>query len=76
MAVVRQPTPNHAPLVAILCVAQELDQLGDVLAEWAVDISGPRPDAAVDAVIEGSLPNSTRSASPTRSGHHRAQRGV
>ena len=42
----------HARLVEILRVATELDQIGDVLAGWAVDISGDRPDAAVDAAIE------------------------
>jgi hypothetical protein len=30
----------------------ELDRIGEVLAGWAVDISGDRPDAAVDAAIE------------------------
>jgi hypothetical protein len=40
-----------APLVELLDAAREIDRIGDVLAEWAVDISRPRPDDAVDAVI-------------------------
>jgi hypothetical protein len=40
-----------APAVRILRVASDLDRLGDVLAEWATDIRGPDPDAAVDATI-------------------------
>ncbi|MFI5047015.1 MAG: hypothetical protein ACHQIG_08115 [Acidimicrobiia bacterium] len=40
-----------APLVELLDAAREIDRLGDVLAEWAVDISHPRPDDAVDAVV-------------------------
>jgi hypothetical protein len=43
---------RHAHLVEILRVVMELDRIGDVLAGWAVDISGDRPDAAVDAAIE------------------------
>ena len=39
------------PLVAGLLGAMvELDRLGDVLAAWAVDRGGERPDAAVDTV--------------------------
>jgi hypothetical protein len=41
---------NNAGLVALLGAASELDRLGDVLAEWAVDLAGERPDTAVDAV--------------------------
>lgn len=40
-----------APLVELLDAAREVDRLGDALAEWAVDISRPRPDDAVDAVV-------------------------
>jgi hypothetical protein len=40
-----------APLVELLDAAREMDRLGDALAEWAVDVSRPRPDGAVDAVI-------------------------
>jgi hypothetical protein len=40
-------------VVDLLRIAQELDGLGDTLAAWAVDIRGPRPDAAVDAVVAG-----------------------
>jgi hypothetical protein len=35
-------------VVDLLRVMSELDQLGDVLAAWAVDRTGERPDAAVD----------------------------
>jgi hypothetical protein len=38
-------------VVGVLRVARELDELGDTLAAWAVDIRGARPDAAVDGVI-------------------------
>jgi len=40
-----------ALLVELLDAAREIDRLGDALAEWAVEISRPRPDDAVDAVI-------------------------
>jgi hypothetical protein len=43
---------EHARIVKLLRVVTELDRIGDVLADWAVDISGERPDAAVDAAIE------------------------
>jgi hypothetical protein len=43
---------RNAHVVELLRVAMELDRIGDVLAGWAVDISGDRPDAAVDAAIE------------------------
>jgi hypothetical protein len=42
----------HAELVALLQPAAELDRLGDILATWAVDLAGERPNAAVDAVTE------------------------
>jgi hypothetical protein len=42
---------RQAHVLDLLVVAQELDRLGDVLADWAIDISGDRPDAAVDAAI-------------------------
>lgn len=38
------------PVVALLRVMEDLDRLGDVLTDWACDISQPRPDAAVDDV--------------------------
>jgi hypothetical protein len=41
-----------AHVVELLRVVMKLDGIGDVLADWAVDISGGRPDAAVDAAIE------------------------
>ena len=43
---------QHAQVVALLRVAAEIDRLGDVLAGWAADISGARPDAQVDAVVD------------------------
>lgn len=39
------------PVVDLLRVAQEIDGLGDLLATWATDRSGVRPDAQVDALI-------------------------
>lgn len=42
---------DHATLVELLVAAREIDWLGDALAEWAIDINRPRPDAAVDTVI-------------------------
>ena len=39
------------PLVGVLGVAAELDALGDVLADWAVDRTGPSPDDTVDATV-------------------------
>jgi hypothetical protein len=44
--------PEHARILGLLGVAQELDRLGGILADWAIDISGDPPDAAVDATIE------------------------
>lgn len=41
---------EHAEVVALLRPVVELDRLGEVLAEWAVDLAGERPDAEVDAV--------------------------
>jgi hypothetical protein len=41
-----------AQVLGILRIAKELDRVGDVLAAWAVDISGIRPDAEVDNVID------------------------
>jgi hypothetical protein len=38
-------------LVGVLQAAREVDMLGDLLATWAVDRAGPRPDAQVDAVV-------------------------
>ena len=37
-------------LVELLKVAIELDRLGDALAGWADDRTGPRPDDTVDAI--------------------------
>jgi hypothetical protein len=38
-------------VVAMLRALVDLDRLGDALAEWAVERSGERPDASVDAVV-------------------------
>ena len=43
---------EQAWLVELLRAVTELDRIGDVLADWAVDISRERPDAAVEATIE------------------------
>ena len=48
------PTPatgDDALVVEVLRAATELDQLGDVLAEWAVDRTGTHPDTDVDRVV-------------------------
>ncbi len=37
-------------IAPLLRVAADVDELGDVLASWAVDRSGPSPDAEVDRV--------------------------
>jgi hypothetical protein len=41
-----------ALVVGLLRVAKEFDGLGDDLAEWATDISRPRPDEEVERVID------------------------
>jgi hypothetical protein len=46
------PDAEHAALLDVLRVAADLDRLGDVLAEWAVERSGEPPDAAVDDTVE------------------------
>ena len=38
-------------LVGLLRAARELDGLGGVIVAWAVDRTGPSPDAKVDAVV-------------------------
>jgi hypothetical protein len=38
-------------VVDVLRCLVDIDRLGDVLAEWAVDRVGERPDAAVDDVV-------------------------
>lgn len=45
------PSAAGALVVGMLGAATELDRLADLLAAWAVDRSGPRPDAEVDAVV-------------------------
>ena len=42
--------PDDAPLLDLLRVATELDRLGDAMAEWADDRTGPRPDHTVDDI--------------------------
>jgi hypothetical protein len=37
--------------VGLLSAARELDQLGDLLAAWAVDPSVPAPNGDVDRVV-------------------------
>ena len=49
----RKPADERqVQVVNLLRVAKELDGLGDVLAEWAVDITRDRPNDAVDDVID------------------------
>jgi hypothetical protein len=51
-AVQAPPGPEPVePVVGLLRAMVELDRVGDVLAAWAADPSGARPDAAVDTVI-------------------------
>lgn len=45
-------TERNAHVLGLLRAAVELDRLGDVLAAWAVDRAGDRPDAEVDGVTE------------------------
>ena len=46
------PGSGSMPLVVgLLRAASALDGLADLLAAWAVDRTGERPDAAVDAVV-------------------------
>jgi hypothetical protein len=44
-------TDEH--LVGLLRALAEVDRLGDVLATWAVDRAGERPDGLVDEVVAG-----------------------
>ena len=41
---------EDAPLLDLLRVAVDLDGLGDAMATWADDRTGPRPDDTVDAI--------------------------
>ena len=43
-------SPDDAKVVDLVRAAVELDRLGDALATWADDRTGPRPDDDVDAV--------------------------
>ena len=38
-------------VVGVLCAARDLDALGEVLAGWAVDRAGDRPNGDVDRVV-------------------------
>lgn len=40
-------------LVGVLRALADVDRLGDVLAAWAVDRAGERPDGRVDEVVAG-----------------------
>jgi hypothetical protein len=44
-------SPQHASVIEVLRAARELDHLGDILAAWAVDRAGVRPDSAVDSIV-------------------------
>ena len=44
-------TDEH--LVGLLHALAEVDRLGDVVATWAVDRAGERPDGLVDEVVAG-----------------------
>lgn len=41
---------SPADLIGLLAATAELDRLGDIVAEWAVDRSVTRPNAEVDAI--------------------------
>ena len=45
------PEPERALVVELLRTMAALDRLGDVLAAWAVNREGERPDNDVDAVV-------------------------
>ena len=49
-AVTADGAGDGGPLVELLRVAVQLDDLGDVMAAWAEDRGGARPDEQVDAV--------------------------
>lgn len=42
---------GDATVVGVLRALQEIDRVADVLASWAVERAGERPDAAVDAAV-------------------------
>jgi hypothetical protein len=44
--------PGTDRLVGLLRAMTELDRVGDALAAWAADPSGPRPDQDVDIVTQ------------------------
>jgi hypothetical protein len=48
-----QSGADDGELVALLRVATEIDELGDVLAKWALDPDQAQPNDAVDRVVAG-----------------------
>jgi hypothetical protein len=65
-----------AAVVGLLRTAGEIDRLGDLLAAWAVERAGDRPDAEVDAVVADvtgeldalGVPREERTGPPRRGG--------
>lgn len=49
-AALQSPDEGEDALVTLLRAVQVIDELGDVLAAWAVDRSGDQPDEEVDSV--------------------------
>ena len=45
------PAPEDAPLIGVLRALGEIDELGDALAEWALDRAGHDPGPQVDETI-------------------------
>jgi hypothetical protein len=43
--------PDDREILGLLDVARQLDRLGDLLASWAVDRSGPAPEADLDQIV-------------------------
>ena len=67
---------DSAPaIVGLLLAMVDLDQLGDVLAEWAADRASERPDAAVDAVTADVTRQLGGLASPSSGSAHPDKRG-
>jgi hypothetical protein len=69
-------TGPDATVVGLLRAAAEIDRLGELLAAWAVERAGDRPDADVDAVIADvtsaldalGVPREERTGPPRRRG--------
>ncbi|HMC72186.1 MAG TPA: hypothetical protein VKJ07_23715 [Mycobacteriales bacterium] len=47
----KRSSPQHASVIEVLRTAGQLDHLGDILAAWAVDRAGVRPDNEVDSIV-------------------------